>query len=88
MTTLFNLYKSEEVELTIDSKMLMEVETLPGSVCGEFIPLTLTARGALDIATRILYAVWTNDPDAVEERVAELAKDIPTVYNLMERHRG
>jgi hypothetical protein len=38
-------------------------------------------------ATRLIYGVWVMDPELAEQRIAELAKDIPAVYNLMERHR-
>lgn len=83
MTTEHTLFENEDIRLTLDSKMLMEVETFTGD---DYFDLTQSANGALDIATRILHAVWLEHPELAETRVKMLA-DIPDVYNLMQRHK-
>lgn len=85
MTTEINIFRSDEVELTLDTKGSLELDI--EYLHRDYYGLTNTARGALDIATRLIYGVWVMDPELAEQRVAELAKDIPSVYNLMERHR-
>jgi hypothetical protein len=85
MTTEFNIFRSDEVELTLDTKGALELDIEYSH--RDYFGLTNTPRGALDIATRLIYGVWVMDPELAEQRIAELAKDIPAVYNLMERHR-
>jgi hypothetical protein len=76
------LYEDEEIDLYYsDGKIELDLDAL-------YRAFTRTPRGALDIATRIIYGVWLSDPELAEERVAELANDIPDVYNLMQRHKG
>lgn len=86
MTTDIRIFRSDEVELTLgtDGSLELDIEYLHRDYYG----LTRTALGALDIATRLIYGVWVMDPELAEQRIAELAKDIPSVYNLMERHRA
>ena len=77
------IFKSREVTLTFDDGALeIDIDYQHRDYYG----LTSTPRGALDIATRIIHAVWVLDPEMAAQRVAELAKDIPSVYNLMQRH--
>ena len=87
MTTEHTLFKSPEIELVLDDKMLMEVETCPGQMEGGFYALTDSATGALNIATRIIYAVWTVNPELADMMVRHLSKDIPAAFNLLERHK-
>lgn len=82
----FTLYRDDKVELTLDDKGSLELDI--DYQHKDYFILTRTPRGALDIATRMIYAVWVADPDLAEQRIAELAKDIPEVYNLMERHKS
>ena len=81
------IFENDDIILTLDSNMLMEVETDPCSHGGDFFTLTQSTNGALDIASRIMYAVWLEHPELAETRVKMLA-DIPDVYKLMQRHKA
>lgn len=81
MTTTHTIARSRDVEITLDSYMRLEVETWPQSVAGEFITVSDDIKGALDAATRILYAAWLYYPDTTEARMREHVDDIVNAYN-------
>jgi|GEM_PF-5402680 len=86
MTTIFHhLFRNHQVELRMDSKGHMELDVEDPN--RYYFELTQVPQDALDLATRIIYVLWTSDPDLAEERVSELAEGIPYIYNLMEKHR-
>ncbi|MHC4301384.1 MAG: hypothetical protein ACYS7Y_29300 [Planctomycetota bacterium] len=88
MSTEFILYSCGEKEVTVvesSAKFSMDLwgyfgdsldTTLPDDlplVCG---PQHMTHEEALDMAAKIMYAVWCSYPDEAEARARELAEDI------------
>ena len=83
MSTQFNLHTEGMTDLELDersAKWDLDVDT-----ADEYrsIFTGLTHEEVLKIATKMIYAVWCQYPDEADERVAQLANDIPNTVNRM-----
>lgn len=89
MTTTHNILKTPKLELTLDDKMWFEfeVETTDGNWGPEwkYAGCASTYQGALDAALRIVYAVWTVNPELAESFASRVCRDIPTAFNEIPR---
>lgn len=88
MTTTHNVLKTPKLELTLDDDMWFEFEAEVNSYEGpewKYFGCASTYQGALDAALRIVYAVWTVNPDLAESFASRVCRDIPTAFNEIPR---
>ena len=87
MTT-HDILKTPKLELTLDDKMWFEFEAETNSHWGpewKYFAHDSTCQDALDVALRIMYAVWTVNPDLAESFASRVYRDIPTAFNEIQQ---
>ena len=83
MSTEFILYKDGDKEVTItESSAKFDLDLYGYFDDGDPVPLCegpqhMSAEAALDMAAKIIYAVWCSYPDEADALAARLAEDIP-----------
>ena len=83
MSTQFKLHAEGMTDLILDERSAKWDLDLDDPGDYRTIFYNLTHEEVLKIATKMIYAVWCHYPDEADERVAQLANDIPRTVNRM-----